>query len=143
METIYNAPACPQQCWKICANGSDPTLFRYASTITERKKCWELLARKFDQFQTSCNNSQQIRVCKRTQHATPSNVGSCWPTMLRPSLSVCSGLKKAWCLMQSTMDECIQSSVIICVIDLIHKWRSIYNSFVEVQISLPSLDTIQ
>ena len=29
------------------------------------------------------------------------------------------------------------------VIDLIHKWRSIYNSFVEVQISLPSLHTIQ
>ena len=29
------------------------------------------------------------------------------------------------------------------VIDLIHKWRPIYNSFVEVQISLPSLDTIQ
>ena len=28
-------------------------------------------------------------------------------------------------------------------IDLIHKWRSIYNSFVEVQISLPSLDSIQ
>ena len=28
-------------------------------------------------------------------------------------------------------------------IDLIHKWQSIYNSFVEVQISLPSLDTIQ
>ena len=28
-------------------------------------------------------------------------------------------------------------------IDLIHKWRSIYNSFVDVQISLPSLDTIQ
>ena len=29
------------------------------------------------------------------------------------------------------------------LIDLIHKWRPIYNSFVEVQISLPSLDTIQ
>ena len=28
-------------------------------------------------------------------------------------------------------------------IDLIHKWRSIYHSFVEVQISLPSLDTIK
>ena len=28
-------------------------------------------------------------------------------------------------------------------IDLIHKCRPIYNSFVEVQISLPSLDTIQ
>ena len=30
----------------------------------------------------------------------------------------------------------------LLAIDLIHKWRSIYNSFVEVQISLPSLDTI-
>ena len=28
-------------------------------------------------------------------------------------------------------------------IDLIHKWWSIYNSFVEVQISLPSLNTLQ
>ena len=30
----------------------------YASVITEQKKCWELLAQKFDQFQTSRNNMQ-------------------------------------------------------------------------------------
>ena len=63
-------------------------LLRYASAITEQKKCWELLAEKFDWFQTLRNNTQQHpttcnRVCKRTQHVTSNNVGSCWPTMLR------------------------------------------------------------
>jgi len=78
---------------------TDATLLRYASAITEQKKCWELLAEKFDRFQTLCNNTQQHpatcnRVCKRTQHVTSNNVGSCWLTMLlmRPvarSLSEC------------------------------------------------------
>ena len=68
---------------------TDPTLLRYASAITEQKKCWELLAEKFDQFQTWRNNKQQRpptcnRVCKRTQHVTSNNVGSCWSTMLCP-----------------------------------------------------------
>ena len=68
---------------------TDPTLLRYASAITEEKKCWELLAEKFDRFQTLLNNTQQHpttcnRVCKRTQNVTSNNVGSCWPTMLRP-----------------------------------------------------------
>ena len=31
------------------------------------------------QHPTPCN-----RVCKQTQHVTSNNVGSCWPTMLRP-----------------------------------------------------------
>ena len=31
---------------------TDPTLLRYASPITEQKKCWELLAEKFDRCQT-------------------------------------------------------------------------------------------
>ena len=39
-----------------------------------------------------------------------------------------------------TKFSCIKK--VVCI-DLIHKWRSIYNSFVEVQLSLPSLDTIQ
>ena len=59
---------------------TDPTLLRLGDHGT--KKCWELLAQKFDRFQTfatTCN-----RVCKRTQHVTSDNVGSCWPTMLRP-----------------------------------------------------------
>ena len=38
---------------------TDPTLLRYASVITEQKKCWELLAEKFDRFQTLRNNMQQ------------------------------------------------------------------------------------
>ena len=68
---------------------TDPTLLRYASAITEQNKCWELLTEKFDRFQTLRNNTQQHpttcnRVCKRTQHVTSNNVGSCWPTMLRP-----------------------------------------------------------
>ena len=68
---------------------TDPTLVRYASAITEQKKCWELLAEKFDRFQTLRNNTQQHpttcnKVCKRTQHVTSNNAGNCWPTMLRP-----------------------------------------------------------
>ena len=38
---------------------TDPTLLRYASAITEQKKCWELLAEKFDRFQTLRNDTQK------------------------------------------------------------------------------------
>ena len=38
---------------------TDPTLLRYASAITKQKKCWELLAEKFDWFQTLRNKTQQ------------------------------------------------------------------------------------
>ena len=42
-----------------------------------------------DRFENLRNNSQQHlsscnRVCKRTQHVTSTNFGSCWSTMLRP-----------------------------------------------------------
>ena len=70
---------------------TDPTLLRYASAITEQKKCSELPAQKFDRFQTLRNNSQQDattcnRVCKRIQHFCATLwrsrnkriVGSCW-----------------------------------------------------------------
>ena len=61
---------------------TDPTLLPYASAITEQKKCWELLARKFDRFQTLCNNLQQH--AKRAQHVTSNKIVSCWLTMSRP-----------------------------------------------------------
>ena len=32
--------------------------------ITEQKKCWDLLAQKFDRFQTLRNNSQDATTCK-------------------------------------------------------------------------------
>ena len=51
------------------------TLLRYSSAITEQKKCLELLAQKFDRFQTFPNNSQQLATCNIQ------NVGRCWPTM--------------------------------------------------------------
>ena len=54
------------------------TLLLYASAITEQKKCRELLAEKFDRFQTPNNMQQGVQT-----DATCNNVGSCWPTMLR------------------------------------------------------------
>ena len=62
---------------------TDPTLLRYASAITEQKKCWELLAQKFDRFET-LRNGMQNRVCKWTQHVTSKNVGRFLLTMLCP-----------------------------------------------------------
>ena len=41
----------------------DLTSLRYASAITKQKKCWELLAQKFDRFQqhaTGCANGCNI-----------------------------------------------------------------------------------
>ena len=38
------------------------TLWCYALEIMEQKKCLELLAQKFDEFQTLCNNSQLLSV---------------------------------------------------------------------------------
>ena len=56
------------------------------------QQCWGLLrllarAQTFDRVQTFRNNSPQQhattcnRVCKRAQHVTSNNVGSCWPTI--------------------------------------------------------------
>ena len=47
----------PNNVGRASAVQTDPTLLRYASTITVQKKCWELWAQTFDRFQT-CN-----RVC--------------------------------------------------------------------------------
>ena len=58
---------------------TDPTLLRYASAITEQKKCgscWPTSLTGFKLCATTCN-----RVCKRTQHVTSNNVGSCWSTI--------------------------------------------------------------
>ena len=34
------------------SRGNGTTLLRYASPVTEQKKCWDLLRQKFDWFQT-------------------------------------------------------------------------------------------
>ena len=72
---------------------TDPTLLHYASAITEQKKCLELLAEKFERFQTLRNNTQQHpttcnRVCKRTQHVT--SIQQCWELLANNVASVCT-----------------------------------------------------
>ena len=57
---------------------TDPTLLRYASAITEQKKCWELLAEKFDRFQTVRDNTQQ-----GVQTDATCDIQQCWE-LLRP-----------------------------------------------------------
>ena len=47
----------PNNVGRAVQNG--PTLLRYASTITEQKKCWELFAQKFNPFQTSKKSVQK------------------------------------------------------------------------------------
>ena len=57
---------------------TDPTLLRYASAITEQKKCWELLAEKFDRFQTLRNNTQQRHNMKQSvQTDATCNIQQC------------------------------------------------------------------
>ena len=68
---------------------TDPTLLHYASAITEQKKCWELLAEKFDRFQTLRNNMQQ-----GVQTDGTCNIQQCWELLANNVASVCTGLKK-------------------------------------------------
>ena len=55
---------------------TDPKLFRYASVIRERKKCSELLAQKFDRFQTLGNNYQNTQ--QSVQKDAKSNIQQFW-----------------------------------------------------------------
>ena len=57
---------------------TDPALLRFASAITEQKKCWELLAEKFDRFQTLRNNTQQHPdIQQGVQTDTTCNIQQC------------------------------------------------------------------
>ena len=67
---------------------TDPTLLRYASAITEQKKCWELLAEKFDRFQTLRNNMQQ-----GVQTDATCNIQQFWELLANNVASGCTGLK--------------------------------------------------
>ena len=71
---------------------TDPTLLRYASAITEQKKCWELLAEKFDRFQTLRNNIQQ-----GVQTDATSNIQQCWELLVNNVASVCTQPKIRIC----------------------------------------------
>ena len=83
-----NAHACPQQGWKSCANRSNIVALRFGDHGRKEIFCWLKSLTGFKLRSTTPNITQRHattcnRVCKRTQHVT-SNVGSCWPTTLRP-----------------------------------------------------------
>ena len=61
----------PQQCWKSCVNGSNIVALRFGDHRT--KETWELLAEKFDWFQTLRNNMQQ-----GVQTDATCNIQQCW-----------------------------------------------------------------
>ena len=79
---MCNAP----RAW-LQAEQTNPTLLRYASAITEQKKCWELFAQKFDRFQTLRNNIQQ-----GAQRDATCNIQQCWELLLNCVAFVCVGL---------------------------------------------------
>ena len=86
----YNKRQIPLSCVQTDGTLLDVTCWvRLHTLLHVVGGCWELLAEKFDWFQTLRNKAQQHptkcnRVCKRTQRVTSNNVGSCWPRMLRP-----------------------------------------------------------
>ena len=72
MGRIQPISLCKPRVMRVCdpnnvgrAVQTDPTLLRDASTITEQKKCWELLTRKFDGFIHCAANPNNTK-----QHAT-------------------------------------------------------------------------
>ena len=84
VETICNARAW-LQCWKSCANGLNIVALRFSDHGTKESFGVMLLAQKFDQFQTSRNDSQQHATGLQTD-ATCNTQQSCWPTFARSVL---------------------------------------------------------
>ena len=83
LPTMLGVVACVN-CWKSFANGFNIVALRFGDHGTNEMsgvvgwRVWPV-SNFAQQHPTTCN-----RVCKRTQHVTSNNVGSCWPTMLRP-----------------------------------------------------------
>ena len=72
--------ACAQRDILGCAVQTNATLLDHASMTAKQQKCWHLLALKFDQFQTSSNNFQQVAT---TRNNTQHGVQTLATTMLR------------------------------------------------------------
>ena len=91
LETMCNARAWPHVGRAV---QTDPTLLRYASAITEQTKGWEVLAQKFDRFQTLRNNSQQHanNMQQGVRWTQTCNTQQCWKLLNNNVASVCTGL---------------------------------------------------
>ena len=60
-----------------CIVQTHATLLCYASMIAKQKKCWMLLHLKFDQFQTSCNNIQQVATTRNNMQHGVQTIATC------------------------------------------------------------------
>lgn len=72
------------------------TLWCYVLEIMEQKKCLELLAQKFDEFQTLCNNSQlhSVTLQRGAQTDATCNTRQSWALLTSINVaSVCIELK--------------------------------------------------
>ena len=91
---MHSERAWPQQCWKSCANGSDIVALRLSDH--GKKKCWELLAEKFDRFQTA---QQHATTSKNMQQGVQTdatcNIQQCWELLVNNVASVCTQPKVA------------------------------------------------
>ena len=85
----------PIRLWRpsVMRVGGPSNVGRDVQTVPSKDKrnVGELLARKFDRFQTLRYNSQHEQhgttcnsACKRTQQLTSNNAGSCWPSIMHP-----------------------------------------------------------
>ena len=64
--------------------------------------CWLKSLTGFKLCATTCNNISTVcATCKRTQHVTSNNVGSCWPDMLFANVKLNSLLSEMCCLCES------------------------------------------
>ena len=84
LETMCNASAWLQQCWKSCANvriQNCCATLRRSRNKRNVGSCWlkSLTGFKLCASARTCNKGY-----KRTQHVSSNNVGSCWPRKLCP-----------------------------------------------------------
>ena len=66
---------------------TDPTMLGYTLAIMEQKEMLGVVSIFAQQLPKTHNNMQQV--CKWAQQVTSNNVGSCWPTILRPFAQGC------------------------------------------------------
>ena len=92
LETMCNARAWPQQCWKSCANGSNIVALRFGDHGTKEmlgvvgSEVWSV-SNFAQQLPTTRNNMQQG--VRRTQTC---NTQQCWKLLNNNVTSVCTGL---------------------------------------------------
>ena len=99
-------------CWKSYANGSNIVALRLGDQATKEMlgvvdwNVWPV-SNFAQQHLTTCN-----RVCKRTQHVTSNNVGSCWPTMLRPFARVMED-KRTWDCVKTPSKQLLRRTLLL------------------------------